>query len=95
MRVSLAVVAEKMVEAVLQRAARGVEHAHAPLADARGRVAGAFEQLRDGECPRRQRKLALGLDLAVRAHGEWPMCRPVISDVRLGAQTVVPQYACM
>jgi hypothetical protein len=27
--------------------------------------------------------------------GEWPVCRPIISDVRLGAQTVVPQYACV
>ena len=27
--------------------------------------------------------------------GEWPECRPVINEVREGAHTVVPQYACV
>ena len=27
--------------------------------------------------------------------GEWPVCRPVISDARDGAQTLVPLYACV
>ena len=69
MRVALAVVAEEMVEAGLQRAARRVEHAQAPFADAGRRVARVLEQLRNGERARRQRHLAFGLDFAVGADG--------------------------
>jgi hypothetical protein len=66
-RVALAVVAEEMIEPVLQRAAARVEHAHAPLADARGGVAHALEQLRHGWRVLRQRHLSLRLDLPIGA----------------------------
>ena len=72
MRVALAVVAEEVVEAVLQRAARGVEHPHAPLAHAGGGVAVILEDLGHGDRAGRQRELALGLDLAVGAHRAVP-----------------------
>ena len=69
MRVALAVVAEEVVEAVLQRAARGVEHAHAPLAHAGGGVTVFLEDLRHRDGAGRQRELALGLDLPVGTNG--------------------------
>jgi hypothetical protein len=68
-RVALAVVAEEVVEAVLQRAARRVEHAHPPFAHAAGGVPCVLEQPRHGERPGRQRHLAFRLNLAVRADG--------------------------
>ncbi len=67
--VALAVVAEEVVEAVLERAAGGVEHAHAPLADDGGGVAGGLEEFGDGEGAGREGHLALGLDLAVCSDG--------------------------
>jgi hypothetical protein len=75
-RVALAVVAEEMIEPVLQRAAARVEHAHAPLADGGGCVAGGLEQLSDGEGALRQRLLALGLDFAVRADRRMARVQP-------------------
>ena len=66
--VALAVVAEEVVEAVLQRAAGGVEHAHAPFAHAGGGVAVILKDLGHRDGAGRQRELALGLDLAIGAH---------------------------
>jgi hypothetical protein len=45
MGVTLAVIAEEVVEAFLQRTARGIEHSHAPLADCGRRVALRFQEL--------------------------------------------------
>jgi len=72
-RVSLAVVAEEVIEADLQRAAAGVKHAHAPLADTGRGIALIFQQAGHGQRPGGQRHLALGLDLAVGP--DWTVAR--------------------
>ena len=59
--------AEEAVEALLERTARGVEAAHAPLAERGGRVAGALQRGRQGGDACGQRVLFAIADVAVVA----------------------------
>ena len=66
-REALAVVAEEMVDSLLERAAGRIEKTHAPLAEGRGSVAGRLGDLGDGDRLRRQRQLSLRCQLVVAA----------------------------
>src|SRR5687767_4068826 len=68
MRVALAVIAEEMIEPLLQRIARGAKHSHSPLAHAGSRVVRILQNLRDGDGLCGKRQLAAGRDLPIAAH---------------------------
>jgi hypothetical protein len=74
--VALTVVAEEAVEAHLEGTARGVEHAHAPLAEATGGVTGLFQQVGHGEGPLRQGQLPFRLALAIGPDGAVAHVQP-------------------
>ena len=63
--VTLAVVTIEVVEAELQRTARRIEHAHAPLAGAGRGITGSLEKLRHCHRSLRQRHLTFRFDLAI------------------------------
>ena len=69
---ALAVVAEEVVEALLQRVALRAGRAEAPLAGGRGDVAAGLQPLGDRDGGRRQRPLALRLHLLVVADRRVP-----------------------
>ena len=64
---TLAVVAEEVIEALFLRVAGRVVHAEAPLADHAGDVTEVAQKAGDGDGPFRDRQLAVGFRLAVVA----------------------------
>ncbi len=67
MGVALAVVAEEMIDALIERTAAGIEEAHAPFAKGGGRVTRGLRDLRDRDGLVRQRQLAFGRNFVVAA----------------------------
>ncbi len=67
-RVTLAVVAEEMVDALIHRTAAGIKESHAPFAEGRGRVARRLGNLRDRHGFVGQRELAFRRDFVVTAN---------------------------